>query len=194
VILRKYGIELHSLRSEDLEKVRLWRNDPFVRESMFFQEEISASDQQMWFSQMDASMVYFCINYQSECIGLMNVKNIDWKKRRGEAGIFIGIEKYRNSFLPMLAIFTLMDVFFEEFEFTQLMATVRSDNQNALEFNQALGYQIQKTEEDRIELVVDHTTYQHHKKKYASFLVKQNIERAFHTFSEEEKNYFFLPK
>ncbi len=194
MVLRKYGIELHSLAFKDLELVRAWRNDKFVRENMFFQEEISASDQENWFKQLDQSMVYLCIKNQGDCIGLINVKNIDSKKRTGEAGVFIGVQHYRNSHIPMLAIFCLMDVFFEEFAFTKLTAHIRSDNQNALDFNRELGYQINKEDGELTELFIDFPSYLQQKKKLNHLLMKLNKNKVSHTFSEEEKNYLFPRK
>jgi RimJ/RimL family protein N-acetyltransferase len=194
MILRKYGIELHSLTQNDLEMVRSWRNDDFVRGNMFYKEEISASDQQDWFSKLDQTMIYLCIRYQGEAIGLINVKNVDWEERTGEAGIFIGVPHYRNSHIPMLAVLCLMDVFFEEFHFAKLLANVRADNASALNFNQQLGYSIHKTTEELIELQVDYTAYAAQRARLTKLLVKLNQNAAEHAFSDDEKNYLFPRK
>jgi UDP-4-amino-4,6-dideoxy-N-acetyl-beta-L-altrosamine N-acetyltransferase len=194
MILRKYGIELHSLTVNDLEMIRNWRNENFVRERMFFQEVISFEDQQKWFAQLDETMVYLCIQYQNKFIGLINVKNADWENGHGEAGIFIGVQHYLNSHIPMLAVLCLMDVFFEEFKFSKLIAHVRSDNKSALDFNKELGYTIDIIENDLIELSVDYPSYFKHKAKLNHLLTKLNKGKGNHSFSKEEMNYLFKRK
>lgn len=194
MILRKYGIELHSLTLNDLEMVRSWRNNDFVRGNMFYKDEISASDQQDWFAKLDQSMIYLCIRHQGEAIGLINVKNVDWEERTGEAGVFIGVPHYRNSHIPMLAVLCLMDVFFEEFNFAKLMANVRADNASALSFNLQLGYSILKTTEELIELHVDYPAYAAQRARLMKLLVKLNQNAGSHVFSDDEKNYLFPRK
>ena len=118
MILRKYGVELRSITSSDLEQVRLWRTDSFVQERMFFQDGITIEEQQAWFKSLKNSDVYLIIEYKQRGIGVINVKNIDFINLTGEAGIFIGDKEYRQSFVPMLAILCLMNTFFLEFYFT----------------------------------------------------------------------------
>ena len=194
MILRKYGVELHSLTEDDLELIRSWRNDDFVRERMLFQEEISSTDQKTWFAKLDDSMIYLLIVYREAQIGLINVRNINWEERSGEAGILIGDEDYRNSYVPMLAVYCLMDVFFNECQFTQLTARVRKDNENALNFNQDLGYLIQKEYSDHYLLSVSPEDYQKKKMLLKNVLAKFDSEENKNTFSQLESSYLFLRK
>ncbi|MFT5780249.1 MAG: RimJ/RimL family protein N-acetyltransferase [Crocinitomicaceae bacterium] len=159
MIIRKYGIELRSLTVSDLEQVRGWRNDPFVRERMFFQDEITQEDQKRWFSQLDDSSQYYIIVFDEVPIGVINVKSIDWKLRTGEAGIFIGVEEYRNSFVSMLAILCMMDAYFDAFDFTKLTAIIRADNVSAKRFNLDLGYQIDHEDAERIGVHITPSAY-----------------------------------
>jgi RimJ/RimL family protein N-acetyltransferase len=159
MILKKYGIQLRSLTVNDLERVREWRNDPFVRERMFYQNEITAEDQERWFSNLDATSQYYLIFFEEIPIGVINVKEIDWIERTGEAGIFIGLEDYRNSFVSMLAIFCMMDAYFDAFGFTKLTAVLRADNSAAKQFNLDLGYQIIHEGAERIEICISPSAY-----------------------------------
>lgn len=192
MILRKYGIELHSVSTNDLELIRKWRNEDFVRERMFFQNEISIEDQQEWFDQLDKSMIYLCIQYQNEYIGVINMKNIDWEKGTGEAGVFIGVQRFLNSYIPMLAVFCLMDTFFEDFKFSKITARVRVDNPEALNFNKQLGYKIDDIDNDTIKLSVDYPSYDKCKSKLNHFLSKINIGIDSHVFTAEEAGYLFI--
>ncbi|MDX2362351.1 MAG: GNAT family N-acetyltransferase [Crocinitomicaceae bacterium] len=191
MVLRKYGLELHSLTVDDLELVRKWRNDDFIQERMLLQDEISSEDQKRWFAQLDNSTIYLLIYHEGLKIGLVNVREINWEKRTGEAGIFIGDPNYRNSYIPMLVILCLMDVFFYEFEFSKLKAKVRADNSDALHFNRELGYTVESLGEEFINLVVNESGYTEHKEKLNPFLLKFDSDKLKHEFSQEEKDYLF---
>jgi RimJ/RimL family protein N-acetyltransferase len=191
MILRKYGIELHSVTINELELIRKWRNEDFVRERMFFQNEISFEDQQEWFVQLDKTMIYLCIQYQNEYIGLINMKNIDWENGTGEAGVFIGVKRFLNSYIPMLAVLCLMDTFFEDFKFSKITARVRVDNPKALDFNKELGYKIDEIDNDTIKLSVVYPSYYKCKSKLNHFLSKINRGADSHVFTDEEAGYLF---
>lgn len=192
MILRKFDVELHSLDQKDLELVRTWRNDNYVRQRMLFQEEISEQDQLKWFRSLDKSMIYLVIVHADTKIGLINVRKIDWKGRTGEAGIIIGLEKYRNSIIPMLAVYTLMDVFFEQFEFIELNACVRKNNEQALEFNINLGYRISEEFDDYYLLSVSKEVYRENRKRMGQILSRLDVAGRSSTFSEEERLTCFL--
>jgi RimJ/RimL family protein N-acetyltransferase len=173
MILRKYGVELKSITSSDLEQVRLWRTDSFVQERMFFQDGISIQEQEVWFESLKNSDVYLIIEYKEREIGVINVKDIDFIKRTGEAGIFIGDKEFRQSFVPMLAILCLMNTFFLDFDFTSLTASLRADNEKALKFNLDLGYEITSKSSDQINLEVQKKAFLNHinvnRSRYVSF-------------------------
>ena len=81
MIIERYGITLKSLGVEDLETVRVWRNSDLVRPYMFYQEIISKSEQESWFSKLEPlNDFYFIIEYKQKPIGLINLKNIDWQE------------------------------------------------------------------------------------------------------------------
>ncbi|MFT5860218.1 MAG: UDP-4-amino-4,6-dideoxy-N-acetyl-beta-L-altrosamine N-acetyltransferase [Flavobacteriaceae bacterium] len=159
MILKKYGIELHSISHNDIEKIRTWRNSEDVVENMFYREQISVQLQEEWFESLNESDCYLMIVYRSEQIGVVNVKKIDWSKRSGEAGVFIGEKEYYKSIVPMLAILCMMDAFFETFSFSALTARVRKENQIGLNFNFELGYKVVGGESDQLVLRVTEEDY-----------------------------------
>ena len=170
--ISNYGVELISMTDSDLEMVRAWRNQPDVSGYMFFQEEITEERQKEWFDSLNESDVYLMIVNQGKKIGVINVKNIDWWKRTGEAGIFIGDLAYRNSPLSMQAIFAMMDAFFYEFRFKALKATVKSDNENAIDFNQQLGYKVLSESGDKVNMECYRSPYTEARTKFAIVLSK----------------------
>lgn len=140
--IQRYGVTLRRLREEDLAQVMEWRNQAHVRENMEHQEEISEDGHLTWYRMLDPRKdLYFVISSGDLVAGVINVKEIDWMARRGEAGIFIGEEAFLGTFLPVQAVLALMDCSFELWGFQALEAKMRGDNPAVVSFNQNLGYQ-----------------------------------------------------
>lgn len=188
--ISNYGIELISMTEEDLDMVRVWRNRPDVSEFMFFQTEITPEKQLDWFKSLDNTAVYLMIVHKGDKIGVINVKNIDWYKRSGEAGIFVGEHNYRNSPISMQAIFALMDAFFFDFKFKSLKATVKSSNENAIDFNERLGYEIESEVDERVNMEVFLPLYSESRTKFTIILEKYCLTPAKIELTEAEKPYF----
>ncbi|MFK7784704.1 MAG: GNAT family N-acetyltransferase [Crocinitomicaceae bacterium] len=178
------------MTDSDLEMVRTWRNQPEVSDYMFIQEEITKEGQKEWFDSLNESDVYLMIVSDGKKIGVINVKNIDWWNRKGEAGVFIGDQNYRNSPLAMQAIFTMMDAFFYEFRFKALKATVRSDNENAIDFNQQLGYKVQSEKEDKVNMEVYRSPYTEARTKFTIVLEKYCNGEPKTELTKAESSYF----
>lgn len=188
--ISNYGIELTSMTEADLEMVRAWRNQSNVSSYMFFQEEISEERQKEWFASLNEKDVYLMIVNQGKKIGVINVKDINWRKRRGEAGIFIGEEEFRNSPIAMQAIFALMDAFFYEFRFKALKATVKRSNENAIDFNQQLGYKVLSETEDKLNMEVYRSPYTEARTKFTIVLSKYCVSEPSVQLTETEAPYF----
>jgi UDP-4-amino-4,6-dideoxy-N-acetyl-beta-L-altrosamine N-acetyltransferase len=141
-----YGIILRPLTEADLEQVRHWRNAEHVRQHMQYREYITEAMQLSWFRALDKHCnYYFTIQKDAEKIGVVNLKDIDWKRQTAEAGIFIGEEKYLNTLVPVLATVSIMEYAFETLQIKSLRAKIASANLKAVLFNESIGYQ--KTEE-----------------------------------------------
>ncbi len=188
--ISNYGVELQSMAESDLEMVRTWRNRDDVSEFMFFQEEITPERQHDWFQSLSKKDVYLMIQHKGEKIGVINVKNINWWKRSGEAGIFIGEPAFRNTPISMQAIFAMMDAFFYDFRFKSLTATVKSNNENAIDFNQQLGYKIMSEIDDRIHMEVFRSPYTEARTKFTIVLEKFSKSEPKMELSKDEKRVF----
>jgi UDP-4-amino-4,6-dideoxy-N-acetyl-beta-L-altrosamine N-acetyltransferase len=189
--ISKYGIELTPLVSEELELVRGWRNDPAIADQMFFQEEISPQMQNSWFDSLDDSNLYWMVVHDTKRIGVINVKNIDWTDRTGEAGIFIGEASYRNSPVCMMAIAAMMDVFFEYFGFSELRATIKKGNENALDFNQKLGYRIVSEDDNTYYLTSNSENYASAISRFRRIFLKWSSDEMTLELSDEERKLVF---
>ncbi len=186
--ISNYGLELISMTESDLEMVRNWRNQPDVAEQMFFQEEVSEEMQQKWFNSLDDTSVYLIIQKDGEKIGVINLKQINWRTRVGEAGIFIGDSAYRNSAAPIQAVFAMMDAFFFEFNFTKLRATVRQDNADGIDFNLQLGYRVESKDNERVHLYIFKNLYESARTKFLPVLNKMAPSKPKIEMSGDEKN------
>lgn len=188
--ISKYGVELTTLIPEDLELVRTWRNQSDVAEHMFFQEEITPEMHQSWFSSLDISDVYWMISHDAVRIGVINVKQINWLARSGEAGIFIGDSRYRNSPLCMMAVAAMMDVFFGYFDFSELRATIKKGNENAIDFNLKLGYRIVSEDHNAYYLTTNSEHYGMAISRFTSIFHKLGSDEMTLELNDEERRRF----
>ena len=59
-ILKGYQVCLRSVTKADLEQLRQWRNDPWVKQFMLTQQNISDEQQLAWFHKIKADMTILC--------------------------------------------------------------------------------------------------------------------------------------
>lgn len=141
MIIRQYGIELHRVKHEDIELIRTMRNREDIRRRMFDQEIVSPEQQENWFLSINnMHNYYFLIHHNSEKIGLIYGKNLDFDKRENEGGIFVWADEVIGSGIATKASICLMELSFEFFLANQVFARVRDDNPAAYHHNVSLGY------------------------------------------------------
>lgn len=139
--LFKFGVTLRLITESDIERVRLWRNQDFVRLNMEYQSEITEQEQWHWFHSLDKrSNYYFIIVCKEKEVGLVNLKSINKSSKTAETGIFIGDRDYLNTYIPIAATIAIMDYAFDELKLESLLAKIRRQNQKAIVFNEKLGY------------------------------------------------------
>lgn len=142
MLIRKYGVTLSRLTENDIELVREKRNSLAIRQRMIFQKQIDGSMQKKWFSTIDnPNNNYFLIEYENKKIGLVNGKEINFKKRSSEGGIFIWAEEYESSLVPVMCSFIMNDYTFLINNFSNSYIKILRTNTNAILYNRALGYE-----------------------------------------------------
>lgn len=147
--LKKYGITLTRLQIEDIELVRNWRNSRTVSDNMEFREHITPEMQKKWFHSINnINNLFFIIEYNNEKIGLLNDKNIDWEKQTSESGIFLGVEKYLNTYVPILVSLCGIETTFYIMNWNMSYASMLRDNHRAISFNKSLGYKLCEGQEN----------------------------------------------
>ena len=84
------NMKLISLREEDIEKIRIWRNQ---QRSILRQNKIITKKEQEnyfntvivpTFEQKEPEMILFSILQKGKCIGYGGLVHINWKSKRGE--------------------------------------------------------------------------------------------------------------
>jgi len=153
MIVKQYGLVYKRIQEEDIELVRYWRNRPFIRNTMQFQEYITEEMQKEWFRKINNKYnYYFLIECENKKIGLINCKDTN-EERIAEGGIFIWDKEYWFTPIPAFASLTMLEAIFEVFKSGDTsVITVLKNNLIALKFNQHLGYTIYYEDEKKYKL------------------------------------------
>ncbi len=162
----KYGVNFRKIESlQDIEKLRVFRNLSHVRTQMFFQNEISQSSHIDWFNSLNKSKnIYFIYSDQWADIGIVNIKDINLLLGTGEAGIFVGNEKYLNSHLNIGALLFLYNYAFYTVRLDRLHAHILPTNNKAIRMNMSLGFKLINSDENLY--MLDKSSYLLSKQKF----------------------------
>lgn len=161
MIISAYGVQLRSIDKDDIEQIRLWRNQEFVRKNMQFKGPISREQQSKWFQSLAAEKnCFFIFSHKNIDIGVVYIKDINSSSEIGEAGVFIGNQDYLNSTIPVQAILGMMDFAFKNIGLLRLKAKINEENQIAIKLNASLGYTfMEKVDEQFNYYIVDASAY-----------------------------------
>jgi UDP-4-amino-4,6-dideoxy-N-acetyl-beta-L-altrosamine N-acetyltransferase len=162
MIISKYGIRLTRLTETDLELVRKWRNDEEIKKFMNFREYITLEMQQKWYESINnQDNFYYVIEYLGDKIGIVNDKNIDWKEKSAEGGLFIWDKRYINSVIPLKISMLMLELAYTLLGWNNTIVKVRKDNPRALKYNETLGYVIceEESEEDNYLLKLERSRF-----------------------------------
>jgi RimJ/RimL family protein N-acetyltransferase len=144
MILSGFGISLRRITRSDIELIRTWRNQDFVRDQMFERELITEVQQVAWFDIVNNPFnYYFIIEVNEKPIGVIYAKNVNPESMVGEGGIFIGEQPFLTTDLPGRASILLLYFCFNKLSLSSSLIRVKKGNDVALAYNQTLGYSIQ---------------------------------------------------
>ena len=142
MIISKYGINLVRVHKEHIEMIRIWRNDPKIRDHMFFKSEITSEMQKTWFNSVNNDQnFYFMVCPVEQPIGLISISSIDYEHNKAFAGLFIYDDNFLGTDVPVRASLCLLDVFFTYTAIDTLYAKVRDSNIVADQYNTSLGFE-----------------------------------------------------
>jgi hypothetical protein len=147
MIVEQYGLKYSRLTEHDLELVRYWRNQSFIRDIMQFREYITPEMQRNWFQKINNKFNYYMIiHHGNNKVGMINCKDTEMGQKIAEGGIFIWDKNYWSTPIPVFAALTVLECVFEVFRSGEAsVATISPKNEKALSFNKLLGYRYHET-------------------------------------------------
>lgn len=132
---------LRALEEEDLALILQWRNDPNVLRFLDSYEPLSMYGHRRWFQGLhgDPTRAYFGIVMgDGGLAGVAWLKQIDWRVRKAEVGIYLG--RSRGKGLGKEALRNLIQYAFETLNLHKLWATVFSYNMPSQRLFEGLGF------------------------------------------------------
>jgi RimJ/RimL family protein N-acetyltransferase len=144
MIVEQYGVKYTRVTEQDIELIRYWRNQPFIRDTMQFREHITAEMQKEWFKKINNKYnYYFIIEVDHKKIGMINYKDPVPHSNMAEGGILIWDVEYWGTPIPVFGSLTLLECMYEVLNLgDNSIVTVAKNNKRALTFNKMLGYEI----------------------------------------------------
>ncbi|MEO0037594.1 MAG: hypothetical protein RIQ59_805 [Bacteroidota bacterium] len=141
-IRSNYGIELKQLDYSDIELVRNWRNQDFIRNNMEFQEIITTEQQISWYNTISQSGdFYFMIKIQKQAIGLVHLNKINYHNNSAHVGVFIGEKSFIGTGISFKVSMLIFQFSFEELKLEKVFAKIKNDHKSAVSYNQFLGFE-----------------------------------------------------
>ncbi len=135
------GLVIERLKEKDIELVREWRNSDKIRKNMLYQEIITPEQQLKWFHSINNfNNFYFIVEYKNRKVGLVNIKDINWEERSGEAGVFMVERDLSAALIPVAGALSISELVVGVFGFKRLYAKVRKDNKTMQKLNALFGY------------------------------------------------------
>ncbi len=152
--LTGYGVTLRRLTHDKIEMLRQWRNDPKIQQFMVYREYITPEMQEKWFEKINNdNNFYFIIEYDSREVGMINIKDVDFEKKKGEPGMFLYDERLWDSDVAMRASMCFGDFVWDTLCLESMYIHVVASNKRALQYNLLCGYEV-VSESDTGEILV----------------------------------------
>jgi len=144
------GYKLVSLRKEDMENIRQWRNAQLhvLRQNCEITEEEQKTYYQKMiapsFSQKEPPQILFSYLYRDDCIGYGGLVNLDWTSRRGEVSFLVDPSRVDDTICygsDMTHFFALIfKIAFEELFLHRLYVETFAFRKDHIKIIEALGF------------------------------------------------------
>lgn len=144
-----------NLNDDIKKKVRIWRNQPEIRNNMVTRHIISEKEHNKWLKSLTKrdDWIVWVVFYQNKPIGICSLSNINKVGNTTDWGVYIGEDKFKGKGLSKYILFKLIDKTFNEMNMNKMYTSVLSSNTQAIKIYERFGFlqckNEQKTEEDR---------------------------------------------
>lgn len=144
------GYQLVPVRPEDIEAIRVWRNDQIdvLRQTKVIspEEQVLYYQQFVWplFGLERPRQILFSLLFDQKCIGYGGLTNIDWESWRGELSFLVdpvrakNVPVYISDFRHFLSF--IVQVAFNELKFNRLVAETFVFRQETIECLKDFGF------------------------------------------------------
>lgn len=143
-MLKGEKIYLKSIEKKDLELIINWRNKDFIKKYFIFRKPFTMESQIDWYNNViKKNKAYQFIIYlkkEDKPIGSVFLKDIDFKNKKGEFGIFIGEQEYQAQGYGKEAAKLIMEFGFEILKLNKIFLRVLANNQHAIKSYQETGF------------------------------------------------------
>lgn len=138
------SIRLRPLEWEDAERYRQWINDERMGELVDRVRPVTRAEHQRWYERLtgsDSTLIFAVEDRSSRrFLGCVWLNGIDWRHRRAELRIVLGVRSRQGKGRGTDAIRTLARVGFERLNLAKIYAEVLESNGRACRAFEAAGF------------------------------------------------------
>ena len=138
-------LSLRPITAGDIEMLRNWRNQDFVRNRFVFSDSITSEQQVQWFEKYnsDDTDYMFIVSYESNPIGAAALYHINMQKGHAEFGrLMLGDLSKRGQGLGKRITHLTTRMGFEVLSLKRIYLEVFEENNYAFKIYRELGYKV----------------------------------------------------
>jgi UDP-4-amino-4,6-dideoxy-N-acetyl-beta-L-altrosamine N-acetyltransferase len=147
--INKYGVKLVKLSKDKIELIREKRNSPEIQKYMQYREYITKEMQEQWFKRINRGNknLYLVINYNGEDVGLINIKDINYRGKYAECGIFLWEPNCFHQGVSYRSYLCQLDYVFETLGLNHMIVHILEDNTRSIKFHEKFGFTLMEEEQ-----------------------------------------------
>lgn len=154
MVLRGQKVKLVPITKNDTMLIVKWRNTESVRKNFIFQEKFTNEMHNYWMdTEVASGRVIQYIIYEIDTeqpIGSVYLRDIDYKNKKAEFGIFIGEEEKRGNGYGRESATLICEYAFTQLGIHKIMLRVFADNKRAVDSYLAVGFEKEALLKDEI--------------------------------------------
>jgi hypothetical protein len=166
-------ISFELLQPKDIELVRIWRNEEYVRKRLIYSHVISESQQKKWYKNLDKLHdLYFIVKQKEVKVGVSSFVKINWEEGHAETAYFQYTNPETKSFNDVYVKTSLLmgDFFLNFYNFSFVTAKIKTDNTSVINFLKLIGYEVIEATEDLLILKCTLQAFNKNRNKITSIL------------------------
>ena len=147
-------IKLRKITLDDTKKIVKWRNNSNVKKNFCYQEDLTVNIHEKWFKTRitTGEVIQFIIidEEKNKEVGSTYLRDIDYKNKKAEFGIFIGEDDARGRGIGTESVKKTIKYGFQKLKLHKIMLRVFSNNTSAIRAYEKAGFNYEGTAKDDI--------------------------------------------